>query len=145
MKTMVKQLEEQQKIDDYFICSSKIVRTDKNGNKFLLLRLTNASGSIAAIKWRADGVAETFNQGQVIKATGMVKKNDHRNQLEIELQDIMPVIDETEVDPASLQYASPRDLEIMQTEFREIRGDISNPDLAALLQEVFTDDMFHAV
>jgi 3'-5' exoribonuclease len=105
----------------------------------------NAGGSIGAVKWRVDeSLAESFEQDQVVKVTGMVKRSTYRDTLEIELDTIIPITDENEVDPASLQPVSPRDFELMQEEFREIRGDISNPDLAALLKEIFTGDMYRA-
>ena len=143
MNTTVNKPEENQKIENLYICASKTVREDKNGNKFLLLRLMNAGGTIGAVKWRVDDdLAESFEQDQVVKITGMVKKSKYRDQLEIELDSIVPVTDENEIDPASLQPVSPRDFELMQEEFREIRGDVSNPDLLALLKEIFTDDMY---
>ena len=135
---------ENQGVDEFFICATKTVREDKNGNTFLVLQLMNARGKIAAVMWRVDpSVAESFEQGQVVKVAGTVKKSTFRNQMEIELRSIVPVA-EDEVDPAALQPVSPRDIDIMRTEFREIRGDITNPQLTALLDEIFTPETLDA-
>ena len=145
MNTTVEKPVENQKIENYYICANKVVREDKNGNKFLLLRLMNANGIIGAVKWRVDAaLAESFEQGQVVKATGRVKKSSYRDQLEIELDGIIPITDVNEVDPASLQPASPRDTGEMAAELEAIRGSITNTYLVVLLDEIFTDEMYHA-
>lgn len=145
MNTTVEKPVENQKIDNYYICANKVVREDKNGNKFLLLRLMNTNGIIGAVKWRVDAaLAESFDQGQVVKASGRVKKSSYRDQLEIELDSIIPVTDASEVDPASLQPASPRDVGEMEAELEALRGSITNTYLVVLLDEIFTDEMFQA-
>lgn len=145
MNVTVEKPVENQKIDNYYICANKVVREDKNGNKFLLLRLMNTNGIIGAVKWRVDAaLAESFEQGQVVKATGRVKKSSYRDQLEIELDSIIPITDVNEVDPASLQPASPRDTGEMAAELDAIRGSITNTYLVVLLDEIFSAEMFHA-
>src|SRR5659263_779333 len=80
MNVTVEKPVENQKIDNYYICANKVVREDKNGNKFLLLRLMNTNGIIGAVKWRVDAaLVESFEQGQVVKATGRVKKSSYRD------------------------------------------------------------------
>ncbi|MBI5869978.1 MAG: HD domain-containing protein [Actinobacteria bacterium] len=145
MKTLFQQLEENQAIDDIFICAGKTVREDKNGNKFLLLRLMNSSGTINAVKWRADdALAVAFDQGQIVKATGTVKMSSYRKTLEIEVNDICPVTDTSDIDLAGLLPSSPRDLGEMEAELAAIREGITNTYLAVLLDEIFTDDLYHA-
>ncbi len=146
MSATVKKLEENLKLDNSpFICASKIVREDKNGNKFLLLRLMNAAGTIGAVMWRVDeSLAESFDQGQIVRATGTVKKSNYRDQLEIDLKNIIPVTDETEIDPATLQPASPRDPAEMEAEFATIRASITNTYFAVLLDEIFTEEIYRA-
>ncbi|MFA6001662.1 MAG: HD domain-containing protein [Thermoleophilia bacterium] len=145
MNTTVEKPVENQKIENYYICANKNVREDKNGNKFLLLRLMNTDGIIGAVKWRVEeAVVDSFDQGQVVKITGRVKKSNYRDQLEIDLENITPVTDEDEVDPASLQPASPRDMGEMEAELAGIRDSITNTYLSLLLDEIFTDDMYRA-
>jgi len=143
MKTVFPQLEENQSIDDIFICAGKTVREDKNGNKFLLLRLMNSSGTISAVKWRADeALAEAFDQGQIVAATGTVKMSSYRKALEIDINNIYPVTDTSEIDLGDLLPSSPRDLDEMESELAEIRAGISNTYLAMLLDEIFTASMY---
>ncbi|MFA5809921.1 MAG: HD domain-containing protein [Thermoleophilia bacterium] len=145
MNTAVEKPVENQKIENYYICANKVVREDKNGNKFLLLRLMNTNGIIGAVKWRVDdALADSFEQGQVVKATGRVKKSSYRDQLEIELDSIVPITDVNEVDPASLQPSSPRDMGEMEAELATIRGSITDTYLSVLLDEIFTDEMYRA-
>ncbi|MHB0867782.1 MAG: 3'-5' exoribonuclease YhaM family protein [Thermoleophilia bacterium] len=144
MNTTVEKPVENQEIENYYICANKDVRVDKNGNKFMLLRLMNTSGIIKAVKWRVDdNLAESFDQGQVVKIAGRVKKSNYSGELEIELDIIMPVTDTDEVDPGLLQPASPRDLAGMEAELEAIRDSITNPDLTMLLNGIFSDEKLY--
>jgi len=145
MKTLFPQLEENQSIDDIFICSGKTVREDKNGNKFLLLKLMNSSGVISAVKWRADdALADAFEQGQIVKATGTVKMSNYRKTLEIDIRDIFPVTDTSQIDLAELLPSSPCDLGEMKAELAAIRESITNTYMMVLLDEIFSEDLYRA-
>ena len=142
MNTTAEKPVENQKIENYYICANKNVREDKNGNKFLLLRLMNTDGIIGAVKWRVDdALAESFEQGQVVKITGRVKKSSYRDQLEIELDSIVPITDADEVDPASLQPASPRDPGELEAELAAISGSHTTTSPSVLRDSLLTGEV----
>ena len=139
MKTLLKQLSLGDRITDYFVCAVKNLRIDKNGNKFLQLRLTDAGGNIGAVMWDvSDSVAESFAQGDVVKVQGTVT-TDHRGQPQIKLERIRAAGADDDFDLASLLPASARPLAEMQTELAEIRENVKDPDLRSLLDEIFAD------
>ncbi|MBE0428722.1 MAG: HD domain-containing protein [Thermoleophilia bacterium] len=143
MKTMLKELAPGRKITDFFVCASKNVRVDKNGNRFLHLRLTDASGNIGAVMWEvSDAVAECFQQGQVVKIQGAVT-SDHRGQTQVKLDKIRAATAGDDFDLAELLPSSARDLQEMEAELAAIRESIASPDLAVLLDEIFNDEIIY--
>lgn len=141
MKTMLKEVSLGDKLTEFFVCSIKNVRVDKNGNKFLQLRLTDASGNIGAVMWDvSDSIVDSFSQGQVVKLQGVVT-SDHRSQPQIKLEKIRAAEEGDDFDLAELLPASARNLEEMEAELAEIRRSITNPNLTALLDEIFSDPL----
>ena len=143
MKTMLKELSLGDRITDFFVCSSKNVRVDKNGNKFMQLRLTDASGNIGAIMWDvSEETANSVDQGQVVKVQGLVT-SDHRSQPQIKLDQLRSAGAGDEFNLAELLPSSARDPEEMEAELAEIRESITNRDLSALLDEIFDDEIVY--
>jgi len=141
MKTMLKELTLGDKLTEFFVCSTKNVRVDKNSNKFLQLRLSDASGNIGAVMWDvSDSIVEGFTQGQVVKVQGIVT-SDHRSQPQIKLDKIRSATESDEFNLAELLPSSNRNLEEMEAELAGIRQSITNSDLTALLDEIFSDPL----
>lgn len=129
-------------VTGFFICSRKADRTDRNGNKFLSLRLSNASGDIAAVKWDvSDGEIGSFAERDVVKVQGTVNR-DNRDNPQIKLEKVRKAAAD-EVPIEELQPVSPRDFEEMKDELARICGDIGNPFLAALLETLFSDEQLY--
>ncbi|RJQ44537.1 MAG: HD domain-containing protein [Gaiellales bacterium] len=143
MKTMSKELTAGDRVSDLFICAAKDVRTDKNGNKYLVLRLVNAQGVIQGKKWRVDDdFIETFNAQDCIRVDATVK--EYQGKLELDLGDIQPVPDE-DVDIAALLPARPGEKmepEEMQESLAKVIDSLANPHLRALLDSLFRDEAF---
>lgn len=140
---MLKELEIGDKITDFFVCSNKSVRVDRNGNKFLSLRLSDASGNIGAVMWDvADSIIDSFSQGDIVRVQGIVT-SDNRGQTQLKLDRLRTATEEDEFDLSSLLPASQRSVEEMEAELAEIRASIGNPDLAALLDLLFDDPVMY--
>lgn len=129
-------------VTGFFICSRKTDRTDRNGNKFLSLRLRDGSGDIGAVKWDvSDPEIESFAERDVVKVQGTVNK-DNLGKMQVKLTAITKATEEeleNEVSIEDLQPVSPRDLEEMKDELTQICDDIGNPHLAALLATIFSN------
>lgn len=139
---MIKQLMPGEEVVDFFICSSKAIKVDRNGNKYLDLRLTDASGQIAAKKWDAtDSESESFTVHDIIKVKAIVTSDNYGMQLKVEK--IRPATPDDEVDLASLLPASSKSLEEMEAELTQIMGSIVDPHLAALLRAIFDDPVMY--
>ena len=70
-RRFVKQLGENETIDEVFLVSEKQLRTNRNGNLFLQMRLADRSGSVTAMMWNAnDRVYGSFDNGDFLYIHG---------------------------------------------------------------------------
>lgn len=141
MNTMSQELTAGDRVSDLFICASKDVRTDKNGNKYLVLRLVNAQGVIHGKKWRVDDeLLATFSAQDCLRVEATVK--EYQGKRELDIANLQPVPDD-EIDVAALLPVRPGgriEITDMQEELARIQESITNPGLAALLHELFSDE-----
>lgn len=130
-------------VTDFFICSRKAVRTDRNGNRFLSLRLTDASGDIGAVMWDvSDAEIEAFAERDVVKVQGTFNR-DNLGKPQVKLDKIRRATAEDNVAIERLQPVSPRDFGKMEEELGQAIDDIGNPHLAALLEAIFGDEQLY--
>lgn len=141
MKTLLKALVPGKKVTDFYVCSSKAVKVDRNGNRYMDLRLSDASGRIGAKMWDvSDTDIEGFLSHDIVKVQGVVT-SDLRGNPELKIERIRAAGSDDEVDLARLLPASPRDPAQMEAELAQIRKSIVNPDLTTLLDEIFGDEI----
>lgn len=143
MKTMVKQMEPGQQITGYFVCARKLVKVDRNGKRYLDVRLADASGNIGAKMWDVnDDIVDSFTGHDVVAVKAKVSSGFHGDP-ELKIDNIRTITDSDDVDLATLLPASPRDLAEMEAELQAIRDSITNPDLITLLNGIFSDEMVY--
>ncbi len=70
-RRFVKELSDGETIDQVFLASEKQLRTNRNGNLYLQLRLSDKTGSITAMLWNAQQKHfEGFSNGDYVKIKG---------------------------------------------------------------------------
>jgi 3'-5' exoribonuclease len=144
MNTMVNQLEVGKKITGFYVCARKIVKVDRNSNRYIDLRLSDSSGAINGKMWDVnDSDIERFNGHDIVKVQAVVSSG-FRGDPELKVERIRAVGPEDEYKLEDLLPVSPRDPAEMEAELAAIRGSITNTYLAVLLDEIFTDDMYKA-
>lgn len=145
MQTTPKELTPGDRISErQYICTAKDVRVDKNGNKYMVLRLQNAQGIIFGKKWRVeDELIETFDVQDCLQIEATVK--EYKGKLELDLDSIQPVPD-AEVDIATLLPVRPGEmleLVAMQEDLARLQDSITNAGLSALLHSLFSDEAIY--
>ncbi len=144
MSTPVAELEPGQKITGFYVCSSKIVKVDRNSNRYIDLRFSDASGVISGKMWDVnDSDIGRFAAHDVVKVQAVVTSG-FRGAPEFKVERIRAAADEDEFVLEDLLPSSPRDLAEMEAELAAIRASITNDDLTALLDEIFKGEMYHA-
>lgn len=67
----ISQLGERENIDDIFVVTEKQLRPNKNGNLYLLMRLSDRTGTVNAMMWNAsDRTGRDFDSGDYVRVEG---------------------------------------------------------------------------
>ena len=70
-RRFVNQLADGESIDQVFLASEKQLRTNRNGNYYLQLRLSDKTGSVTSMLWNAnEGHYESFSNGDYVHVKG---------------------------------------------------------------------------
>jgi 3'-5' exoribonuclease len=70
-RRFVSQFGEHESVDEVFLASEKQLRTNRNGNLFLQVRLADRTGSLMGMLWNAnDSVYSSFDNGDFVRIKG---------------------------------------------------------------------------
>ena len=141
-RTSVADLTDGQSFDQSFRLADKQVRVNRQGAKYLLLKLADRSGSIVAMMWNIDDAdCERFTRGEYVRGSG--RTQIHQGALQIILTKLDPIPD-SEVDPSEFDAfdaeAADACLDRLENMFAEIR----NVHLRALGKAFLSDELFIA-
>lgn len=81
-KQYVRDLQDKQTVDTYFLVRDKSVQVGKNGKPFMSLQVADNTGSIDGRIWdRVDELSAEFSIGDVVKIKGAIQIFQNRKQL----------------------------------------------------------------
>ena len=67
----ISQLGERENVNDIFVVTEKQLRPNKNGNLYLLMRLSDRTGTVNAMMWNAsDRTGREFDSGDYVQVEG---------------------------------------------------------------------------
>lgn len=137
-RRFITQLGERESINQIFLASEKQLRTNRNGNYYLQLRLLDRSGLINAMMWNAnDHVYKSFDNGDYVLIEGTTQF--HNGNLQIIVSQIAKA-DAREVDEADFIQVSTQDTDRMAGRLREILRGITNFHLRNLAECYLLDE-----
>ena len=115
---------------------------DRPRGQFLTLSLADRTGHILARVWEgATELADTFEQGDVVKVMGEVEEYQDRSQVIVEK---LRRAKEDEYDLGDFLPRTARDVDEMLATVRATIDSVENPHLRALLERFFADEAFAA-
>jgi len=124
-------------VTSYFVLSSFQAREKKQGGQFLVLTLTDKTGSIEGRMWdEIDDALATCAEGCYVKVQGQISK--YQGKFQITLQKLRPAA-ESEIEPADYLPVTRFDVDEMWTELRGHVSGYTNEDLKRLVF-AFLDD-----
>jgi len=123
-----------------YVVKQKEVRTTRNGDAFLSLKLGDRTGDIQAILWRASKeMIGSFEADDFVRVRGKVET--YRNTLQMNLDNLMWV-DPASVDPSAFLPSTGFDVDEMADRLIHIMLSLSNVDLKRLIQAFLDDGEF---
>jgi 3'-5' exoribonuclease len=140
----VRDLKEGDEVLSFFLVKRKQLEyfRDRTKGQFLTLTLSDKTGEVLARVWeQAPELAETFEEGDVLKVLGEVEEYLDRLQVIVEK---LRLAQEDEYELEDFLPHTERDIEEMLTMVRETIASVENPYLCALLDKFFADEEFVA-
>ena len=139
-RRFVKELSDGESVDQVFMASEKQLRTNRNGNLYLQVRLSDKTGSITAMLWNAQQKHyDSFNNGDFVKGKGTAQL--YNNNMQILLKEVVHC-DGTGVDEADFITLSTVDVEAMVGRVAELLRSMSNVHLRNLAECFLLDEKF---
>lgn len=140
----VRDLKEGDKVLSFFLVKHKQLEyfRDRTKGQFLTLALSDKTGQVLARVWeKALELAETFEEGNVVKVLGEVE--EYLGRLQVIIEKLRPA-KEGEYELEDFLPHTERDIEEMLVTVRETIASVGNPYLRALLDRFFADEEFVA-
>lgn len=140
MRRYVDQLRDGDNLEDVYLLTDKQLRSNRNGNLYLLLELRDRTGGISARLWNAgDQAGRGFDPGDFVHATGKVQL------FQGSLQVILASVERVESQKVELTDFLPHTEQSVPKLMERLRGyllRLGNPYLRALAECFLMDESF---
>ncbi|MDY0165997.1 MAG: HD domain-containing protein [Thermoguttaceae bacterium] len=141
-RKFIRELGQQDVVDEVFVASGKQLRPNRNGNLYLQVELSDRTGSISARLWNADETLyQSFNDGDYVRVQGNTQL--FQGAVQMIAKRIDPV-ESDEVDPADFEPEPAVDAQRLFARLKELVRGIGDPALKTLAECFLLDDEFVA-
>lgn len=138
----INQLVEHQSVDQSFQAADKQLRVNRQGGKYLLLKLADRSGTISAMVWNADErMFDSFDRGDYVSCEG--RTQIHNGNLQMIVTDIERM-DPAEVDLADFNRFDSSEADRLTSRLGEIFQAFHSEPLRRVAFAFFDDTDFMA-
>lgn len=141
-RRFVKELSDGDSVDQIFLASEKQLRTNRNGNLYLQVRLSDKTGSITAMLWNANQKhADGFDNGDYVRVQGTSQLYNGGMQV---LAKQVSKSDVSSVNEADFVTLSTGDVDQMVARVGELLRGMRNVHLRNLAECFLIDESFMA-
>ena len=141
-RTNILDLSDGQQLEQSFQAADKQLRVNRQGGKYILLRLSDRTGVIAGMLWNADErIFDSFERGDYVLCRGRTQV--HNGNLQVIVTHIQR-LDPSDVDIAEFERFDAETSEKLRARLAEIMGEMKNVHLRRLGQAYLNDDDFMA-
>ncbi|MDB4694971.1 HD domain-containing protein [Rubripirellula sp.] len=141
-RTNILDLSDGQHLEQPFQAADKQLRVNRQGGKYILLRLSDRTGVIAGMLWNADEhIFESFERGDYVLCRGRTQV--HNGNLQVIVTNIER-LDPTDVDISEFERFDAEKSEELQARLAELISQMKNVHLRRLGEAYLSDDDFMA-
>lgn len=127
-------------LDQAFQAADKQLRVNRQGGKYILLKLSDRTGTMAAMMWNVDEtVFDRFDRGDYIQCQGRTQV--HNGALQIIVTDLQRM-DEAEVSADDFDRFDAQKVQHDLGRLRELLATVSPPFLTRLIDAYLNDESF---
>ncbi len=139
-RTPVSDLSDGQQVEQSFRAADKQLRVNRQGGKYILLRLSDRSGVMAGMLWNADEKQfDSFDRGDYVFCRG--RTQIHNGALQVIVSDIERM-DPSEVDATEFERFDAQESERLVEQLQQLIGALNNLHLRRLGQAFLADTDF---
>lgn len=139
-RTPILQLTDAQQVEQSFRAADKQLRVNRQGGKYILLRLADRTGVIAGMMWNADErVFDSFSRGDYLFCRGRTQV--HNGALQVIVSDLERM-DPAEVNVTDFEQFDAQQSDLLMARLGELFGQLKNVHLRQLGQSFLNDPTF---
>lgn len=136
-KLFVSEIKPNQNIVSLFVAAEKQLKTARNGNYYLTLKLADKTGEIAGRMWeKAAEASALFNSGNVISLRG--RSELYQDKIQLNIAEILPVLPGG-FDPSDFLPVCPLDRETLYVQLTKLLSNMSEGHLRMLCEHFLAD------
>lgn len=136
-RQFISDLQARDPIDEIYRVADKQIRSNRQGNDYILVQLTDRTGQISGLRWNAgQSIYETFQKGDFLRVVGAAQL--HNGNLQIIVQDFEPVSGDL-VHIADFERTNSAEADRLIQELEQRLGSLACPHLSALAKSYLTD------
>ncbi len=126
-RQFIADLQARDSVDEIYRVADKQVRSNRQGNDYLLLQLMDRSGQISGLRWNAgQSLYESFQKGDFLRVVGTTQL--HNGVMQIIVQDF-EAVPADKVNGADFAKTSPEEIDDLLEELKQRLGSLSDPHL----------------
>ncbi|MCL1883982.1 MAG: HD domain-containing protein [Defluviitaleaceae bacterium] len=133
----IKELKENERIIEHYLCKKKESRESRAGKNFFSLKLQDKTGTIDAKIWEMTNDIQQFEEGDIIKIDGTV--GSYMNELQLKITKLRKSRD-GEYDVAEFVPTTEKDIGEMFEKIISLIKSVKNPHIKTLLENFFIKD-----
>lgn len=136
-RQFISDLQAREPVDEIYRVADKQVRSNRQGNDYILLQLMDRTGQISGLRWNAgQALYETFQRGDFLRVLGTAQL--HNGMMQIILQDF-EVVPASKVNHDDFTKSDPEEIEQLLEELSTLLTSVSNPHLKRLAHSYLQD------
>lgn len=136
-KLFISELKPNQEIASLFVAAEKQLRTARNGNAYLDLKLLDKTGEVNGKVWEKAGeAAACFQSGEIVFLRARTEL--YKDKIQLSISEIMPV-PAGGYDPADFLPVCPLDRDVLFERLGKLLSGLVNPALHRLCEMILAD------
>ncbi|HBE67251.1 MAG TPA: CMP-binding protein [Planctomycetaceae bacterium] len=133
----ISDLQPRETVDEIYRVADKQVRSNRQGNEYLLLQLMDRSGQISGLRWNVgQEIYETFQRGDYLRIAGATQL--HNGMMQIIVQDFSLVTSD-QVDASHFSKRDEAQIDALQSQLAEKLRSVKCAHLQRLVEDYLSD------
>jgi len=137
----IKELRENERVIEHYLCREKQTRETQKGKTYYSLKLQDSTGSIEGKVWELTGDIQSFEENDMVKVDGITTV--YQNELQLKISKLRRSC-EGEFDPKDYIACSKKDIDDMYSQIVALIKSVVSPYMKTLLENIIINNESYA-